>query len=180
MDKNSNEIPVKRSHFPPKAYRIQEVYQLLLEACVQIYGSSKTELMFTLLQSNKNLDVEKLKSLPECSKHHLVENMLDNIKEINKPIRELKYIYEQPRIKALVQTYLTNNKSELPKRLENFRILPVYQDFIKSYSEPRKLGGTIELAIANFINKVPDYEYELITILFNYLLEKKGNDETNS
>ncbi|MFE8703912.1 hypothetical protein ACFYKX_25400 [Cytobacillus sp. FJAT-54145] len=162
----------KRSHFQPKAYRIDVMYDIAFEACANIYGKEKTELLLTIIQSGKQVDIEKLKDLPEYNKNILAEKMLDHLKDKSIPIQDLRMTFNDPRIQTL-----TNIISEKYKTLENtrpikpLRILPSYQQFVKDYSKER-LGETLELAIALFIVESSQFEYELIRTVFETLVEK--------
>lgn len=159
----------KRSHYDPKAYRIDYMFNIALKACSNIFGTSKTDLLYSLIENGVKVDVSKLQQLPEYSKAGLVEKMLDDIKKLNKPINELRFLFNHPRITNL-KKYIEGEKHTKP--ITTLRIVPSYQKFIEEYSEER-LGEPIELAIANFIVNSSEFEYELIEMVFKTLVSKR-------
>lgn len=167
-----NKSETKRSHFQPKAYRIYVMYDLAFESCANIYGKEKTNLLLTLIQSGKQVDFEMLKKLPELNKNILAENMLDNLKDKEKPMEDLRYIFKDERILHLSNILEPKyNKIENHRPIKPLRILPAYQDFIKAFSKER-LGEGLELAIALFIVESTDFEYDLIQSVFKTFVDE--------
>lgn len=161
----------KRSHFQPKAYRIYVMYDLAFESCANIYGKEKTDLLLMLIQSGKHVDIEKIKTFPGYTKNILAEKMLDNLKDKGKPIEELRYIFKEERILKLSSIIADKyNKIENHRPIKPLRIMPPYQEFLKTFSKER-LGETLELAIALFIVESTESEYELIEFVFKTFVD---------
>ncbi len=168
---------VKRSHFQSKAYRIEIVYALAFEACANVYGKEKTELLMALIKSGLQVDLEKIKVLPQLTKNILLEEMLDRLMNKEIPIEKLRYIFREKKILNLYDLLADKyEKMEVQKPTKAFRILPSYQGFIMQYSRKR-LGETLELAIALFINDSSDFEYELIITVYKYILDNNIAEE---
>jgi hypothetical protein len=166
--KENKEVP--RSHFTPKSYRIDKFFEIALNSCVSVYGKEKTKLFMLILENKKQIDPALLNKLPNYNKNELVEKMLDNLKSKNSTITKLEHVFSHERIKQLNELSskkLDNVNDKLP--LVHLRILPDYQDFIKTFSTKR-LGEVLELAIALFILESSDLEYQLIKTVFNSII----------
>lgn len=171
MEKKS----VKRSSIKTKSYRIHEGYSFLLESCIQLYGELKTELFMTLVKNGKLSDSERFLSLPQYSKNDFIEHILNELKNTGEPLNNLKGLFNEV---IQFQDYydeLLPNNTKVSVLLQT-RIEPKYQEFIDSYSVDR-IGEVIELAIANFINDLSEFEYELIGFLFNSKVDKALNEK---
>lgn len=171
---------VKRSKHQPKSYRLDVPYFLAFEACANVYGTDKREVIFSLLDANKEIDAGKVKSLPEITQNILAEQMLEALKELNKPLKEATYLLNEPKIKKLVKYSqdVLGSHNEMP--LKHLRILPDYQEFISSYSGSKRNGEPLELAIALFVNESNEYEFSLIETVFRSLVDKYASNSNDN
>ncbi|MCM3032951.1 hypothetical protein ACWCQ1_51560 [Streptomyces sp. NPDC002144] len=154
-----------RNLHDPKSYRIYRLYKILFESCVDVFGK-RTGLSDALI--NRLFESNEIEELPTYTKAILVEKMLDELQNINKPKSELIESLSSPRMKLVKQTMIDNGLEwDGVREYIHFRILPNYRDFIQTYADDT-LGEVIELAIANFINNRTDFEFNLIEISFSY------------
>lgn len=159
-----------RNLHDPKSYRIYRLYKVLFESCVDVFGK-RTALSDALI--NRLFDSKEIEELPTYTKAILVETMLDQLQELNKPKSDLGDSIYSPRMKLLRQKMIDNGiEWDGVREYIHFRILPNYRDFIQEYAEDDFLGEVIELAVANFINNCSEFEFNLIEISFLYNLQK--------
>ncbi len=160
-----------------KTFRIREVYKITFDACMQVYGNNRNELFQTLLKLGKDIDVEKITALPTYQSFEFLEKILNELCNTNMPMNQFRHSLDESNIQSVINYY---NKQL--NRLESvpvaFKLYPEYIEFIQEYAEKR-IGEPIELAVANFISKLNEFEYGLIETVVRNLIDQKLKESFN-
>lgn len=161
----------KRGHLKSKSYRIHRNYEMLLYTCIQFYGDLKTDLFLTLAKSGKITDSDRFLTLPKYSKNDFIEHILEQLKNQNKTIDDLRNLFSDPKLNQLFAHYIEVFSNENPNILLQTRIEPTYQEFIEDFMEQR-IGEVIELSVALYISKVDQFEFDMIEYLYQIAIDK--------
>lgn len=161
-----------RNNMGPKSYRIYRIYKFIFNSCVEVFGK-RSPLALALIEAMNDTDKDIIGELPTYTKGQLIEVMIDSLKKHEKPLSELRYLTETPRIKELLSIMDEYGVEWGGVRVFfALRILPVYRTYIEQYSDSA-IGEVLEVAVANFLNEITEFEFDLVKKTFTYMVKNE-------